>query len=144
MSVIAVTALAAAVLPAEALQRGSAPPVRFANVQYDSPGQDTGSNKSLNKEWIKLHNHSNKAKKLKGWTIRDTSGHVYHFKKFTLKPGKTVALHTGSGSNNSSNVYWHADDYVWNNSGDKAILKSSNGKKIDVCKWSSGSGSTQC
>ena len=50
--------------------------IRFASIHYNSPGADNGSNKSLNKEWIKVSNHSNKAKKLTGWTIRDTSGHV--------------------------------------------------------------------
>jgi hypothetical protein len=116
----------------------------FARVQYDSPGADSGSNTSLNKEWIKLKNYGNKAKKLKGWTIRDTSGHVYKFKEFTLKPDKAVKLHTGSGSNTKTDVYWHADGYVWNNGGDKAILKNRNGNKVDTCKWTDGSGATSC
>jgi hypothetical protein len=44
----------------------AAKPVRFSYVQYDSPGRDTGSNRSLNAEWIRIKTYSNQAKRLKG------------------------------------------------------------------------------
>jgi Lamin Tail Domain len=121
----------AVVVPAVGMESAKAGPVRIVKVQYDSLGKDTGSNKSLNKEWIRIHNFGNKAKQLKGWTIRDTSGHVYHFKKYLLKPGKSVTLHTGSHQDQKPQVYWHSDGYVWNNTGDKAILKNKSGTKVE-------------
>jgi len=50
------------------------------------------------------------------------SAHVYTFRSFTLKPGKSVKLHSGKGSDTSSNLYWDRGWYVWNNDGDKGHL----------------------
>jgi len=114
--------------------------VHFTKVSFDSPGSDTGSNLSLNAEWARVTNSSSTARNLNGWTVRDIAGHVYRFGAFTLRPGKSVRLHTGHGSNTRTDVYWRQSWYVWNNDGDKAILKNSSGTKVDTCRWS-GSGS---
>jgi hypothetical protein len=42
----------------------------ITKVYVNSPGKDTGSNKSLNAEYVKIKNTSSKGKSLKGWTIR--------------------------------------------------------------------------
>jgi hypothetical protein len=120
--------------------------VRFTKIQYDSPGADSGSNLSLDAEWFKLTNHGSQSKSLSGWTVRDPQSHVYKFPQgYKLGAGKTVTVHTGSGTTTKLNRFWGQDNYVWNNSADKATLKKGNGTKIDVCKWSSvGSGSTNC
>ena len=136
---IVLTALIAATLsPAPAAN--AAPAIRFSRVYFDSPGNDTGSNWSLNHEWARVHNYSSRARTLTGWTIRDTSGHVYRFPTFTLRAGYSVTLHTGRGTNTRTNLYWDADNYVWNNDGDKAILKNRAGTRIDTCSWT-GAGS---
>lgn len=44
-------------------------------------------------------------------------------------------MHTGSGSNTARHLYWGEDYYVWNNTGDKAILKNKSGTTVDTCKW---------
>jgi hypothetical protein len=59
---------------------------RIVKVQYDSPGSDSGSNSSLNAEWVKIKNNGSKGKTLDGWSLRDKAGHVYHFGNFKLKP----------------------------------------------------------
>ena len=117
---------------------------RFSFAQYDSPGDDTGSNASLNAEWVKVSNHSSQAKTLTGWTIRDTANHVYRFGAFKLGAGKSVRLHTGKGSNTRTDRYWGESWYVWNNTGDKAILRNSNGVTVDTCSWPDGDGNTAC
>ncbi len=141
---IAATALAAATLstPAEGMQ--AAKPVRFASVQYDSPGSDTGSNRSLNAEWIRVKNNGGRARTLTGWTIRDPAGHVYRFPKFRLRSGRSVTLHTGPGQNTRRDLYWRQNWYVWNNTGDRAILKTRSGNRVDVCSWNDGDGNTAC
>lgn len=118
--------------------------VRFAAVQYDSPGSDSGSNSSLNAEWAKITNYSSQTKSLSGWTVRDPAGHVYRFGSFSLRPGTSVRLHTGSGSNSRTDVYWRSGAYVWNNTGDKAILRNGSGTLVDSCSWSDGDGNTSC
>lgn len=85
-----IAALFVTAVPAQAFAA-----VRIVKVQYDSPGTDSGSNKSLNAEWVKIRNSGSKAKQLKGWTLRDTSGHVYRFGSYRLGAGKAVTIHTG-------------------------------------------------
>jgi hypothetical protein len=121
-----------------------APSVRFSKVVYDSPGADTGSNPSLNAEWAQVTNFSASGRVLTGWTIRDTSGHIYRFPTFTLRAGKAVRLHTGRGANTATDLYWRQDGYVWNNSGDTAILRNRLGTNIDRCSWSGSGSSTNC
>jgi len=59
--------------------------------------------------------------------------------------GASVKIHTARGANTRTDLYWRQGNYVWNNDGDKAILKNAAGVRIDTCKWgSSGSGATNC
>ena len=118
--------------------------VRIAAVQYDSPGDDTGSNTSLNREWVKLTNYGDKAQWLTGWTLRDPEGYKYKFPELKLKPGKSVTIRTGDGTDDRRNLYADFNAYVWNNSGDKAILKDADKDKVDSCKWGDGGGSIDC
>jgi Lamin Tail Domain len=118
--------------------------VRIGKIFFDSPGADTGSNSSLNAEWIRLKNTGSKARMLTGWTVRDTSGHVYRFGTYKLGAGKTVTIHTGSGANRPRNRYWRSDEYIWNNDGDRARLKNSFGTTIDNCSYSGAGSSVTC
>ena len=75
---VAVGSISAALLvvPLTSFEATAAAPVRFSYVQYNSPGTDTGSNKSLNAEYIVVKNYTKSARSLTGWTIRDPKGHV--------------------------------------------------------------------
>ena len=125
--------------PAEA-----ASSVRFSNVQYDSPGKDTGSLASLNAEWIRISNHGSRAVELTGWTVRDKAGHVFRFPQFTLKAGRSVRVHTGPGRNTATDLHWGSHAYIWNNTGDRAALKNRALRTVDLCRWGDGDGSTAC
>ncbi|WP_083979920.1 lamin tail domain-containing protein [Demequina salsinemoris] len=118
--------------------------VRFSYVQYNSPGSDRGSNTSLNAEYIVVKNYSSKSRNITGWTVRDKAGHVYKFGTLTLKPGATVTLHTGKGSNSSKHRYWRSTWYIWNNDGDVAVLKNRAGTKVDTCTWGSSGSARKC
>jgi hypothetical protein len=110
---------------------------RITAIYFDSPGSDTGSNSSLNAEWVQIKNTTSTRKTLTGWTLRDTSSHVYRFPTYNLPAGASVKVHTGSGSNTATNLYWHEGYYVWNNSGDTATLKNASGNVVDRCAYSS-------
>jgi hypothetical protein len=140
-AVAAITATAILPVSAADARAGS---VSLSKVQYDSPGADTGSNPSLNKEWVTVTNHGSRATTLTGWTVRDPEGHVYTFPELKLKAGKSVTVHTGAGTDSATHLYWDNGAYVWNNSGDKAILKDGDKKNVDSCKWGDGSGSIAC
>jgi hypothetical protein len=111
---------------------------RITAIYFDSPGPDTpATNSSLNAEWVAIKNTSASRKTLTGWTLRDTSSHIYHFQTFSLAAGASAKVHSGSGSNTASNLYWRQSYYVWNNSGDKAFLRNANGTLVDSCAYSS-------
>lgn len=114
------------------------PTLHISKVYFDSPGSDTGSNTSLNAEYVRIKNSSTtKSYTLTGFTLRDKANHVYTFKTFTLKPGTSVTVHTGKGTNTSSHVYWNKNWYVWNNTGDTATLKNASGTTVDSCTFTS-------
>jgi hypothetical protein len=111
--------------------------IKIAKIYYDSPGADTGSNSSLNDEWIRIRNTFSTARSLTGWRIRDASGHVYRFGTYTLPGGSAVTVHTGRGTNTIRHRYWRSDNYIWNNDRDTATLKNAAGVVKDRCSYNS-------
>jgi lamin tail-like protein len=131
---ISITGLLLGVGPAEAAN----PTLHFSKAYVNSPGSDTGSNSSLNAEYVVITNASSTTSyTLTGYTISDRSAHVYRFRTFVLKPRASVTLHTGIGTNTSTNLYWGSRAYIWNNTGDTAYLKNSVGTLKDSCSWGS-------
>jgi hypothetical protein len=51
--------------------------IRITKIYFDSPGADTGSNFSLNAEWIRLRNTSARSRLLTGWKIRDAGPRLH-------------------------------------------------------------------
>ena len=113
--------------------------LQFQKVYYDSPGSDTGSNTSLNAEWVQIKNVTSTTKSLTGWTVRDNAGHIYKFPTTKVAPGDVVRLHTGKGTNSTRHRYWGQGWYIWNNTGDKAVLRRADGTLADSCSWTSAS-----
>ena len=137
-SLAAIGTIAAVLLTLTPAAQAATPAVQIVKVYYDSPGKDTRSNASRNAEYVWLKNTTAKTIQLEEWTLRDKSGHEYEFGRFLLKPGKTVTVRTGNGSDGTSTVYWGSGNYVWNNSpgGDVAsVYRASDLKKIDTCSW---------
>jgi Lamin Tail Domain len=118
--------------------------IKIDRIYFDSPGADYGSSSSLKAEWIRLKNTGNSGRSLRGWTVRDKAGHVYRFGTYRLGAGKTVMIHTGSGSDTRRHRYWGQDWYVWNNDGDRARLKKANGRVVDSCAYSSAGSAVNC
>ncbi len=71
------------------------PTVEISDVQYDSPGRDDRSRRSLNREWVEITNNSRRTINLDGWTLRDEDGHRYTFDDYRLRGRSTVRAHTG-------------------------------------------------
>ena len=134
---LAIGAVAATLVaaPAEAAN----PTLHFSYALPNSPGTpDSGSNTSLNSEWVRIKNSSSThTYTLSGWTVRDKSGHSYKFGTYALHPGESVTIHTGKGTNTHTNRYWGLTWYVWNNGGDTAYLKNTSGTTKDYCSWGS-------
>ena len=130
------------------------PVLQFNRIQFDSPGKDTRSNASLNAEFVRIVNRGGSAVNIGTYTIKDVAGHTFRFPTYTLNAGRTVYVHTGRGTNginpttgraDSSRLYWNSGNYIWNNPGDTATLRSATGRIYDTCKWTkTGSGVTVC
>ncbi|MBB4746995.1 lamin tail domain-containing protein [Actinoplanes lobatus] len=120
--------------------------IQFTRIQYNAPGVDKKTNKSINGEYFRLTNKTKSTVNLKGWTVRDAAGNLYRFTaNYYLGAGKNVYVRTGKGSNTSSTRYWGKTKHVWNNGGDSALLRTGADKTIDTCKWTKpGSGYTNC
>jgi hypothetical protein len=128
--------------------QAATPAVQITKVYYNSPGPDTGSNASLNAEWVRLTNTRTYPINLKGWTLRDRAGHVYTFTpNYYLGAGARVYVHTGKGVNGRPDVqhrYWRSTSYIWNNTGDTASIRNGAGRLVDSCTWGSSGSYTYC
>jgi micrococcal nuclease len=103
--------------------------VKIAHIQADAPGNDS---ENPNGEWVEIVNEGSAAVNLEGYSIKDEATHIYTFPAFTLQPGATVRLYSGRGQDDSSSLYWGlAGEAVWNNSGDSAFLRDSEGNLVD-------------
>jgi Lamin Tail Domain len=95
-----------------------------------------------------IRNGDNVAHSVSGWTVRDKAGHVYKFGSLSLGAGKQAIIHTGDGSSHttsaSTHLYWGRDWYVWNNTGDKVILRRADGSLKDTCSYSGAGSKKYC
>jgi len=141
----AVSSIGAAAVVAAGPARAATPAVEITKVYYDSPGKDDRSNTSLNAEYVRLTNRRDRTINLDNWTVRDRTGYVYTFVgDVPLAAGATLYLHTGQGTDTTRHRYWNRRAYVWNNTGDKAILRNASGVLKDTCTWGDGAGYTLC
>ena len=115
--------------------------IRFTKIQYESPGPDTGSNASLDAEFVVIKNTGAHTKQLRGWKLIDkrtgTEGgdEVFRFPRFRLHPGAIVRIHTGRGARTHHDLYWGKSHYVWGDDADTAYLKNRAGRQVDSCAY---------
>lgn len=131
--------VATAVVPAAAAGHEQAPrPQRssivLGAIQYESPGRDDRSNRSLNAEWVTVKNTGRHAVNLRNWTLSDNHRNVYRFKNLRLAGKQSVRVHTGVGRDSRSDVYQDSRKYIWD-SRDSATLRNDRGVRIDSESW---------
>jgi micrococcal nuclease len=97
------------------------------NVNADAEGND---NENLNDEYVTLANRGNETLDLSGWTVTDEAGKTYTFGNVTLEPDARVTLHSGSGEDTASDVYWGQSSAVWNNAGDTVTVRDADGDVV--------------
>jgi archaellum component FlaF (FlaF/FlaG flagellin family) len=72
-------------------------------------------------EIVVIKNNGSESFNLNGWMLKDVDGHTYTFPPFTIYPAATVQVHTTSGTDTFSDVYWSLTTSVWQ-SGESATL----------------------
>jgi competence protein ComEC len=98
------------------------------DINADAAGDDR---ENLNDEYVVLSNTGSESLDLSGWTVRDEAGQEYTFPDgFTLDPGARVTLHTGSGADTATDLYWGSGTPIWNNAGDTVIITNPQGEDI--------------
>ena len=118
--------------------------VRIARVSFDPPGSDTGTNASLVKEYVEFRNTRKTSVSLRGWSLRDEDGKTYRFGNVAVPALGLVRVHTGRGRDTRSDLFWGLANYVWNNSGDTATLRSARGTVVSRCKYKSSGSVATC
>lgn len=109
------------------------PLITICQVQLDPPGDD---NANLNEEWVKICNEGDTDIDMTGWTLLNDVGAYYEFPDgFVLKVGSSVIVHTGSGQNTVTDLYWGNPVEVWNNAGDTVTLQDDKGDTVVEHTW---------
>jgi hypothetical protein len=123
-------------LAASAVQISSiSPNPSGASAARAAAPRNTGANRSLNGEWIRLRNVGRNARQLRGWSVSDADGHVYRFGRLELRSGASVTVHSGRGRDTAGDRYWGRRDDVWDNNRDIARLRRPDGTLADRCRY---------
>lgn len=97
-------------------------------IHEDAAGND---NENLNDEYVVFRNDGEDTLDLTGWSVEDEADHTYAFPDgFTLDPGEEVTLHTGSGDDTDTDLYWGSGRAIWNNGGDTVYVFDDAGASV--------------
>ena len=135
----------------------------ITKIYFNPVGADSGDPGHIRKEIVVIKNTGSHAVRLDGWRIHDAGrDHVYVFGDrrrgddvFTdvkLRPREYVRVHSGRGQDSATvtthgdvpmhyDFYWDLDNYVWNNDGDRAILRNRAKGVIDRCAYTASADS---
>lgn len=99
----------------------------FGSMQCDATGSPDGAG-NVNEEWVELIN-TGAALSFSGWSLHDEGpNYTYSFPAgFTLPVGGRVKIHSGSGVDSATDLYWGRSQHVWNNTGDTASVVNASG-----------------
>ena len=107
---------------------GNPDALAIATINADADGAD-GDN--LNDEFVVFENTGNDPLSIGGWTVQDAAGATYTVPTgTTLDPGATITLHTGSGTNTETDLYWGSGRPIWNNDGDTVTVITASGEVV--------------
>ncbi len=100
--------------------------ISVAQIHEDASGNDYNN---LDDEYVVFENSGTGSIDLTGWTVQDEASHTYSFPSgFALDAGAQVTLHTGTGSDTSTDLYWgKSGSAVWNNGGDTVFVYDDSG-----------------
>jgi pimeloyl-ACP methyl ester carboxylesterase len=98
--------------------------VRITEIYFNPPGRD------IKEEHVEIQNDTADAVGMESWTLRDAKNHVFTFPDFELPGGSSVRVWTKAGDDDADDLFWGRRAPVWNNKGDKAVLRDENGRDV--------------
>lgn len=106
----------------------------IVQIHADAAGSEF---ENLNDEYVVFETTGDQPLDIGGWTVSDEAGHSYTIPPgTTLAPGDRITLHTGSGSDTATDLYWDRDSPVWNNAGDTVIVRTDDGTLVEEESYS--------
>jgi hypothetical protein len=104
------------------------PQLVVLNLNIDPHGDDA---ENLNEEYVAFENDGDERLDLTGYTVEDERGTTFDVPDgFVLGANQSVRLHTGSGEQSESHLYWGRDRPVWNNAGDTIVVHDDAGRTV--------------
>lgn len=101
-------------------------PLEIVSIHYDAAGND---NNNLNDEYVVFRVLVSGS--LAGHSVEDEAGHHYGFPSRVFQAGQVFKLHTGSGTDTQTDLYWgKTGTAVWNNTGDTVKLLDPQGHVV--------------
>lgn len=85
-------------------------------------------------ENVSVRNTGKVSINLAGWKLRDRSGKTLALRSYTLKPGATVKVYTGSGAKAAGKLFLRKQSNVWG-SHDTANLYDANGMRVASIRY---------
>ena len=116
---------------------GSDSDIVLNTIRYTGEGSD---HDNPNNEWVEFENTGDGAVNVGGWRLEDDANHDYRFPDVRLRPGDTIRVYTGSGSNTDSELYWGSSRAIWNDGGDTVYLWNDDGELIVEFEYSGDEG----
>jgi eukaryotic-like serine/threonine-protein kinase len=128
-----IVAVAVAIAVFLATQASQPPIVPVATEALHADVQITLLSSGTTPEYILLQNQGTAPQDMSGWYIESAVGpQTFNFPiGFVLAPGASVRIESYTGAQNDppQTLLW-SPDAIWNNAGDKAILRNAAGKTI--------------
>jgi micrococcal nuclease len=98
-------------------------------IEYNPDGDEAQG------EYVVLTNHENYNVTMIGWYLQDEAAQTAYEFNFTISNNTSIRIYTGSGTDNSTTLFWGWHQGIWNNSGDFAILQDENGYMVDSYRY---------
>ncbi len=96
-------------------------PISGTCIKIDSVNYNDGS--SLNDEYVAFKNEGALAVDMAGWKVINKKGNTFVFPKgFTIGPNSKITLHSGYGTDTSTDLYWKFATEIWDDAGDQVFL----------------------
>ena len=116
--------------------------ISVLNFNYDPAGNN------LSQEYFTLKNSCHYSVDMGGWTARDNTtmnSHIFTFPVFNLDFNAELSVHTGNGTNTSTDLYYRKKIPIWNDEGgDTLYLNTSNGTSVLICPYPNNGSISNC
>ncbi len=110
---------------------GSSHGAELGAFVLDEIHETHGLTDGVDEEYVTFRNTSEDALDLSEWVVENDDGERFVFPEgFELDAGQHVTLHSGSGTDSETDVYWGVDSEVWDDAGDTITVRTPDGREV--------------